>query len=80
MVDAFFYLVAFDNGLRFPLLHFVVEVLNDYGVALLQLVANSWWIIGVFFFGYKKQSIELCSRLFKDFYSLKRRDGGISFS
>ena len=37
----YFYVVAFNYGLRFPFSNFIIVVLNDYGIALSQLVPNS---------------------------------------
>ena len=40
-----FLVISLQNGLRFPLLGFVLELLHDYGVAPSQLAPNAWRII-----------------------------------
>ena len=47
--NGYFCMVAFDYGLRFPLS--ILNVLKDYGIVPLQLVPNSWRIVGAFFLG-----------------------------
>ena len=36
-----FHVISLQNGLRFPLLGFVLELLHDYGVAPSQLTPNT---------------------------------------
>lgn len=40
-----FYEVAFLSGLRFPVHHFVIELLHHLGIAPGQLMLNFWWIV-----------------------------------
>ena len=40
-----FYEVAFLNGLRFPIHPFIMELLGRFGIALGQLMPNSWRIV-----------------------------------
>ena len=42
VVKGYIYVVTLEYGLRFPLSSFIVDVLNNYGTAPLQLVLNSW--------------------------------------
>ena len=37
-----FHVIFLQNGLRFPLPGFVLELFHDYGVALSQLALNAW--------------------------------------
>ena len=37
-----FHVILLQNGLRFPLPGFVLELLHDYGVAPSQLAQNAW--------------------------------------
>ena len=41
VVEGYFYAVALKCGLRFPLPNFIIDVLNNYGIALSQLMPNS---------------------------------------
>ena len=38
----YFHVISLQNGLRFPFSGFVLELLNDYGVAPFQLALNAW--------------------------------------
>ena len=40
-----FHVVALQNGLRFPLSVFVLELLYDYDIAPSQLALNAWRIL-----------------------------------
>ena len=44
-----FYVVALQNGLRFPFSVFVLELLYDYDIAPSQLALNAWRILGAFY-------------------------------
>ena len=66
-----FHTRSLENGLRFPLSDFIIEVLNDYRVAPSQLAPNTWRILGAFFLGYRKKEITATNRQFKQFYYLK---------
>ena len=37
-----FHVISLQNGLRFPLPGFVLELFHDYGVAPSQLASNAW--------------------------------------
>ena len=40
-----FYEAAFTCGLRFPIYSFIMELLDHFGIALRQLMPNSWKIV-----------------------------------
>ena len=69
-----FHVISLQNGLRFPLPRFVLELLNDYGVGPSQLASNAWRIVGAFYLGCRILGIMLTSRLFHNFYFLKTRE------
>ena len=46
-----FHVISLQNGLRFPLPEFVLELLHYYGVAPSQLTPNAWRIITAFYIG-----------------------------
>ena len=69
-----FYVVSMQNGLRFPLLGFVLELLHDYGVTLSQLELNAWRILGAFYLGCRILGVMSTSRLFCNFYYIKTHE------
>ena len=73
VVKGYFYVVALDSRLKFPIQEFMVEVLNDYKIAPSQLVPNSWRILVAFFISCKMMVIKPTLRMFRFFYCLKRR-------
>ena len=46
-----FHVISLQNGLRFSLSGFVLELLYDYGVVPSQLTSNAWRIVGSFYLG-----------------------------
>ena len=69
-----FHVISLQNGLRFPLPGFVLELLFDYDIAPSQLVPNAWRILGAFYLGCHVIGVMPTSRLFKNFYFLKSRE------
>ena len=65
---------SLKNGLRFPLLDFVIEILNEYGVTPSQLAPNAWRILGTFYIGRKKEGITPILYHLKRFYYLKSKE------
>ena len=81
----YFHIRSLENGLRFPLLDFVIEVLNDYEVALYQLASNAWRIFGAFYIGCKKKGSlppadSLSVSIMEEFVSITLRAGRSSTS
>ena len=75
VVKGYFYVVALDSEMRFPLPEFMVGVLADYA----QLVPNSWRILTAFYIGCRRILAYPTSRIFRLFYSLKKREGWYCF-
>ena len=69
-----FHVISLQNGLRFPLPGFVLELLHDYGVAPSQLAPNAWRIIVAFYLGCHIIGVTPTSRLFRSFFFLKTRE------
>ena len=69
-----FHVISLQNGLRFPLSGFVLELLYDYGVAPSQLALNAWRIIVAFYIGCHIIEVTPTSRLFRNFFFLKTRE------
>ena len=67
-------MISLQNGLRFSLPGFVLELLYDYGVAPSQLAPNAWRIITAFYIGCHIIGITSTSRLFRSFFFLKTRE------
>ena len=67
-------MISLQNGLRFPLPGFVLELLHDYGVAPSQLAPNAWRIITAFYIGCHIIGVPPTSRLFRSFFFLKTRE------
>ena len=63
-----FHVISLQNGLRFPLPGFVLELLHDYGVAPSQLAPNAWRIIAAFYIGCHIIGVAPTSRLFRSFF------------
>ena len=69
-----FHMISLQNGLRFPLPGFVLELLHDYGVAPSQLAPNAWRIIAAFYIRCHIIGVTSTSRLFRSFFFLKTRE------
>ena len=69
-----FHVISLQNGLRFPLSGFVLELLHNYGVAPSQLASNAWRIIATFYIGCHIIGVTPISRLFRSFFFLKTRE------
>ena len=69
-----FHVIFLQNGLRFPLFGFVLELLYDYDIAHSQLAPNAWRILWAFYLGCHILGIVPTCRLFKNFYFLKTRE------
>ena len=69
-----FHVIFMQNGLRFPLFEFVLEILHDYGVVLSQLASNAYRIIAAFYLGCHVIGVAPTSRLFRNFFFLKMRE------
>ena len=67
-------MISLQNGLRFPLSGFVLELLHDYSVAPSQLALNAWSIVEFFYLGCRILRVMSTSRLFRNFYYLKTRE------
>ena len=73
--EGYFYVVTFTYGFRFPFLNFIMKVLRVYNIAPSQLHPNYWEILGSFFIGFWENDVVPTFRIFRHFYSLKRREG-----
>ena len=73
MEEGCFHLAALANSLRFSLPGFILELLNQYEIALSQLAPNSWQILATFYLGCRAMLVMPCSRLFRMFYSFCRK-------
>ena len=69
-----FHVISLQNGLRFSLSEFVLELLYDYNIAPSQLVSNAWRILRAFYLRCHILGIVPTCRLFKNFYFLKTRE------
>ena len=69
-----FHVISLQNGLRFPLPRFVLELLYDYDIAPLQLAPIAWRILRAFYLGCHIIGVMPTSRLFRNFYFLKTRE------
>ena len=69
-----FHVISLQNGLRFLLPGFMLELLHDYGVVLSQLAPNAWRIIAAFYLGCHIIGVAPTSRLFRNFFFLKTRE------
>ena len=67
-------MISLQNGLRFPLPGFVLELLFDYDIAPSQLAPNAWRILGAFYLGCHVIGVVSTSRLFRNFYFLKTHE------
>ena len=67
-------MILLQNGLRFLLPGFVLELLHDYGVAPSQLAPNAWRIIATFYLGFHIIGVTSTSQLFRSFFFLKTRE------
>ena len=67
-------MISLQNGLRFPLSRFVLELLHDYGVAPSQLALNAWRIVVAFYIRCHIIGVTPTSRLFRSFFFLKTRE------
>ena len=70
----YFHVVSLAYGLKFPFLRFILEVSNEYGIMPSQLASNSWRILSSFYLGCMAMTIVATSRLFRMFYTLKRKE------
>ena len=64
-----FHVISLQNGLRFPLFGFVLELFHDYGVAPSQLALNAWRLVATFYIGCHIIVVTPTSRLFRSFFS-----------
>ena len=64
-------MISLQNGLRFPLFGFVLELLHDYGVAPSQLAPNTWRLVTAFYIGCHIIGVTPTNRLFRSFFFLK---------
>ena len=67
VMEGYFYVVALESSLRFPLPDVIIEILNEYGIAPSHSMPNSECILAVFFLGCKSMAIVPLSRVFKLF-------------
>ena len=67
-------MISLQNGLRFSLSGFVLELLYDYDIAPSQLAPNAWRILGAFYLGCHIMGVVLTNWLFRNFYFLKTRE------
>ena len=62
-----FHIRSLENGLRCPLLDFVIDVLNEYGVVPFQLALNAWRILVPFIYAVEKKESPSLSAISNDF-------------
>ena len=69
-----FHTKSLENGLRFSLPDFIIEVLNEYEIEPSQLAPNAWMILKAFYIGCRKERITPTTHHIERFYYLKSRE------
>ena len=75
-----FFEVAFDNGLHFPMHHFIKRVLQHFNVCPSQLVPNFWGIMTMLLVFFRDKGFGVPSiALFLDLFSVKETSEGFLY-